>query len=418
MKRSRPQASNGVLLVTDAYPPGCGGSGWSTHALAQALVATGYAVEVLQVDGHSRRAEDREYEGIAVHRVGIEAARTIRRRLGADDYSFAAVRAAVAAKLSADPSIRVVHGQHLHSGPGAIDAALAAGRAALVTIRDYWPVRLDGVAWADGTGAAVTDQVARLTGLPLPLAAVLGGWGQRRLRARQVALSRAHRVIAVSDAVRQHLSMIEGGVDVVPNIIDAARSARLATSTSSELDAALPESYLLAVGKLNATKGFDRIVDELADADCPWTLVVAGSGPAEERMRQRALARGLDLRFVGWTEESETLRLMRRARALVLPSVWEEPLARVLLESMSVGTPVIARATGGTPEAINSDRDGWLFNTTGQLSAALAAIADADTRARVGAAALVSAQQRFAPAVVIPRIRELYEQALRSSRGE
>ena len=31
----------GVWLVTDVYPPACGGSGWSTHALAQTLVAHG-----------------------------------------------------------------------------------------------------------------------------------------------------------------------------------------------------------------------------------------------------------------------------------------------------------------------------------------------------------------------------------------
>ncbi len=408
--------SPGVLLVTDAYPPGCGGSGWSTHALAQSLAASGYAVEVLEVDSRSGRSEVREYEGISVRRVAIGAARTLRRRLGANDYSFDPVRAAVAARIRARPEIHVVHGQHLHSGPGAIAAALAAGRAALITVRDYWPVQLDGVVWADGTGATMPEQIARLTGLPWPLAATLAGWGHRRLRARQAMVSRAHGVIAVSAAVQQRLSILAARVVVLPNIIDPDRSARLVSS--AYVGASLPDAYLLAVGKLNAAKGFDRVVDELADAGCSWPLVVAGAGPAERQMRQRARTRGIDLRLVGWTEEVATLRLMRAAKAVVLPSAWEEPLARVILEAMSVGTPVIARATGGSPEVIASGVDGWLFSNLADLSAALVAVADKETRGRVGAAALSSARQRFAPTVVGPRIRELYERAVRESQDD
>jgi len=412
------RASPGVLLVTDAYPPGCGGSGWSTHALAQSLASSGYTVEVLEVDSRSQRSDTRDVDGISVRRIGIGEARTLRRRAGANDYSFDSVRAAVAARIRACPWIRVVHGQHLHSGPGAIAAALAAGLASVVTVRDYWPVQLDGVVWADDTGAAMPDQVARLTGLPRPLAATLVGWGRRRLRARQAMLSRAHGVIAVSAAVRQRLPSIGAPVVVVPNIVDPDRSARLAATLGPDPGAALPETYLLAVGKLNAIKGFDRVVDELADAGCSWPLVVAGTGPVEQSMRARARARGIDLHLVGWTEEIATLRLMRGAKAVVLPSVWEEPLARVILEAMSVGTPVVARATGGSPEVINSGVDGWLFSNPDDLSAALVAIAEPEARARAAAAAVASAWERFAPAVVVPRVMQLYEHAIRESRGE
>lgn len=418
MTHRRWQGPPGVLLATDAYPPGCGGSGWSTHALAQALANAGHPVQVLEVDARSRRTDAREVDGIPVSRIGIGAARTLRRRVAANDYSFDSVRAAVAATIRAVPQIAVVHGQHLHSGPGAIAAARAAGRVAVATVRDYWPVRLDGVLWPAGAGSAMSDQVARLTGLPRPLAATLAGWGRRRLRARQAMLSRAHAVIAVSAAVQQQLSSVAVPAVIVPNIVDPDRSARLTSSGDLDAAAVLPEPYLLAMGKLNAVKGFDRIVDELADAGCSWPLVVAGAGPAGRLMRCRAEARGIELHLVGWTEEPATLRWMRDALAVVLPSVWEEPLARVILESMSVGTPVVARATGGSPEVIANGVNGWLFSNRADLSAALVAIADPAVRADAGTAALSSAWRQFGPAVVAPRVVGLYERAMRDAHGE
>ena len=39
-----------VLLVTDAFPPVCGGSGWSTWELARGLVARGHHVEVVKIE--------------------------------------------------------------------------------------------------------------------------------------------------------------------------------------------------------------------------------------------------------------------------------------------------------------------------------------------------------------------------------
>ena len=37
-----------VLLATDAFPPVCGGSGWSTYELARGLRAKGHDVLVVQ----------------------------------------------------------------------------------------------------------------------------------------------------------------------------------------------------------------------------------------------------------------------------------------------------------------------------------------------------------------------------------
>jgi glycosyltransferase involved in cell wall biosynthesis len=46
----------------------------------------------------------------------------------------------------------------------------------------------------------------------------------------------------------------------------------------------------------------------------------------------------------------------------VVPSLWHEPLARVIFESFAHGVPVLASARGGSPELVVPGRTGWLFN--------------------------------------------------------
>jgi len=55
--------------------------------------------------------------------------------------------------------------------------------------------------------------------------------------------------------------------------------------------------------------------------------------------------------------------LRQLGQVLVVPSVWPEPLSLTMLEGMAAGLPVIASRTGGTPEAIQDNQNGLLFDT-------------------------------------------------------
>ncbi len=421
---NQPHRRPGVLITTDAYPPDCGGSGWSTHALVRELRGAGFDVEVLEVDAHGDRpVAEREFDGVRLRTIGIGRYRRPARHLVARDYSCEPVRQHVAAFLERRPDIRIVHGQHLHSGPGAALAARAAGRAALVTLRDYWPVRLDGIAYGDEVTTAASPRdlarqaLVRSFGMSAPLAAAAAGRALSRLAARQQALAACHRVICVSDAVRRHVRQaIDVPVDVIPNLVDPRRSEE-AASRAAQPDA-VSAPYLLAAGKLNAMKGFDRIVGELADAGCQWPLVVAGTGPLESEMTRTAARVGIDLVRLGWTDGDTLLRLTREARAVIVPSAWEEPLARVLLEAMSLATPVIARRTGGSPEAVDHGHNGFLFNTAEELGAALRALEDDAVARRLGRAAYDTCSAKYVPAVVLEKLQGSYAQALAETDHE
>jgi glycosyltransferase involved in cell wall biosynthesis len=45
----------------------------------------------------------------------------------------------------------------------------------------------------------------------------------------------------------------------------------------------------------------------------------------------------------------------------VVPSIWNDPLPRVVFEAFSAGVPVVGSRIGGIPEMINEGQNGFLF---------------------------------------------------------
>ena len=106
-----------VWLVTDVYPPDCGGSGWSTHTLALTLADRGHDVEVVSTDPTTSVLTQRTYEGIRISEVGVrQARRSPRRRLGARDYTYSALAQYLSDRLADDQNVDVLHAQHGDQG--------------------------------------------------------------------------------------------------------------------------------------------------------------------------------------------------------------------------------------------------------------------------------------------------------------
>ena len=125
-------------------------------------------------------------------------------------------------------------------------------------------------------------------------------------------------------------------VEVMPNIVDPAEAARLAAAPPSF---PLPERFLLFVGKLEENKGARLLVPAWPPpgTSCRWWSWAKGS--LARAVRFEAAAAGIPLLNRGWAEREDVLRTLARAEALVFPSLWPEPLSRVLLEALALGVP-------------------------------------------------------------------------------
>jgi glycosyltransferase involved in cell wall biosynthesis len=90
------------------------------------------------------------------------------------------------------------------------------------------------------------------------------------------------------------------------------------------------------------------------------------------------------VRCLGQLPNDEVMAHFERAAIVVVPSRWDEPLARTAIEGLAHGCAVLAYATGGLPEVLE-DR-GLLIERPTPDALALAlerAIADDGLRARL-----------------------------------
>jgi glycosyltransferase involved in cell wall biosynthesis len=106
---------------------------------------------------------------------------------------------------------------------------------------------------------------------------------------------------------------------------------------------------VLFVGRLVETKGARDAVEAWRRSGVDLPLVVAGTGPLRGELSSRA-ARTPGLEVLGWVERDRLSGLYRRARALLMPSRWQEPFGIVGLEALSFGVPVVAWESGGVSE--------------------------------------------------------------------
>jgi glycosyltransferase involved in cell wall biosynthesis len=108
---------------------------------------------------------------------------------------------------------------------------------------------------------------------------------------------------------------------------------------------------ILFVGRLAAAKGVEEAVEAWRRSGLDLPLVVAGTGPLRDALAARSPDRKEPaLEVAGWVDREALSCLYRRARALVLPSLWQEPFGIAGIEALSFGVPVAAWDSGGVSE--------------------------------------------------------------------
>lgn len=381
-----------VLLASEVYPPRAGGAGWSTRALALGLRAAGHDVSVITTSPGPA-----DLDGIVVERLAVRG----RKRLSVP-RAFAA---ALAARNGA-----VVHAQHSLSALGSLSGPHPERVA--VTVRDHWPVcfwstRISqgGLCPACGT-VPMTRCVRGRVGVPAPLS-----WGalpymKGDLLWKRAALRKAGATLAVSGAIAAELAAAGiPRVEVLPNIVDADEVRALAGPPPSF---AVPDRFLLFIGKLEENKGARALIPAVAAARTGLPLVVLGEGTLAHVLKFEAAEKGVALHLRGWTAREDVLRALARATVLVFPSLWPEPLSRVLLEAQALGTPVAAMDTGGTRDIVVDAATGLLVPDREQLAEAVARLAgDQALRDRLAEGAR-SRAALFSPAALVPRYEAVY----------
>lgn len=221
---------------------------------------------------------------------------------------------------------------------------------------------------------------------------------------------------AAANAIRAHgtdpgkLRIIRNGVEPIEPLDDATwRWWRQRMGATDD------EIVIGCVGNYRDMKRHDLLIDafaRLAKDDPRLRLVLVGEGdmrPAMERQVAQ-LALGDRIRLHG-TEQDP--RPMYRAFDLVVQASRSEGLPNVLLEAASASRAIVATDAGGSPEVVKDGVTGLLVpieNLEALTNAMRVALADADLRARLGAAAAVHVDEAFGVGRYVREWASLYEE--------
>ena len=120
----------------------------------------------------------------------------------------------------------------------------------------------------------------------------------------------------------------------------------------------LPSEFVLGASRFIPYKRLDLVIDAAEAAGLP--AVLAGSGPEEARLREKAAAAGVDVHFVIAPSNALLFSLYQRALVFVFPPI--EDFGIMPIEAMALGTPVVANRIGGSAETVSDGYSGIHFD--------------------------------------------------------
>jgi len=278
--------------------------------------------------------------------------------------------------------------------PKAIWLARVARQRAIEHVHAYWA----------STPATAALVIHAWTGVSFSFSAHAWDIGTNNLLAMKA--SEATGVRAVSHHGMERLQRMGVGGDLI-------RVVRVGVHVPSGSRASAVQSDVFRVlvpAALHPKKGHDHLIRALrdlrqSDADLRLRVELAGGGPLEDRLRQEVHGAGLNalVSFLGNVPHDELLARYAAGEvdAVLLPSSTSGPddegVPVSLIEAMAHGIPVIATASGGTPELVD-DQTGILIpmGSSEAIGTALRLLAsDAPLRARLGQSAALRVAEDF-----------------------
>lgn len=192
-------------------------------------------------------------------------------------------------------------------------------------------------------------------------------------------------VLALSEHTRQDLIRSFGAS---PDKVRAAPPGPPALQVSDRLERSDTSDpiYALFVGTQQPRKNLARLLEAWARLGGDAVLLIAGKrGWGGQDLHARASTLGIAgrVRFLGFIDEAHKARLMRGARAVIVPSLYEG-FGLPVLEAQSAGVPVACSSTSALPEAAGEGALQFDPQDTGDMAAAIRRVmGDEALRARL-----------------------------------
>lgn len=174
------------------------------------------------------------------------------------------------------------------------------------------------------------------------------------------------------------------------------------------------DAPLVFLGRVEKIKGPHLAIEIARRSRLP--LIIAGNVPPEHRGFFEAevapYVDGVRIKYMGPVDDKQKNALLGRARAFLMPILWEEPFGIVMAEAMACGTPVIGFSRGAVPEVVEHGVTGFVADDINELVAAVGRLGEIDRascRARV--------ERLFSDEAVIDAYLAIYAEILAARKS-
>ena len=188
-------------------------------------------------------------------------------------------------------------------------------------------------------------------------------------------------------------------------------------AAAEPLESSFSERNLLVfAGQLVRGKGVDVLLRALARVRGKFEVMILGDGNHRAKCEALCTKLGLGDRvtFKGFVPQNDMRALYAEATAVMVSSVWPEPMGLVGIEAMRFGLPVVAFDAGGIKEWLRDGENGFLvpwMDTASYAGRLEELLADKAKAREMGRRGLERAEQDFAFDPYIDRLESLFERA-------
>lgn len=192
--------------------------------------------------------------------------------------------------------------------------------------------------------------------LVISLHAVYPQIGTKKLvrQAMWQILKKAEVVLGMSNAVINQFAQLETGKNNLKKYrywIDIQKFKPMHQKEARSKTGIDNHFTVLFAGRLIPIKGI-KLLTDIAKELTHIQFVFIGNGPLEDTL-EHSSREFPNLHFLGQVQNSEMPIYYNSADIFCIPSLYEEGLGRVVMESVACGTPVVGSKRGGIPEALD-----------------------------------------------------------------
>lgn len=211
---------------------------------------------------------------------------------------------------------------------------------------------------------------------------------------------------------------IQGGLPanklfVKPNFVCPPQVFETASKSLSH------EPYALYVGRLHQEKGINTLLAAWKQLNEKLKLKIVGDGPLTQQVKEK-IQHTANIELIGKQPFEKVYQLMANAQFVIVPSEWYETFGLVVIESFSVGVPVLAAKIGALAELVDHGRNGLQFcpgDTEDLVIKIKWALSHPDELSQMGQRAYEEFQMKYTAETNYYQLMNIYKNAIVSKRS-